>query len=54
MSITITHVIFYLAMEQALIIDAKNLAGEAVAKATLPNRVPYGFHGAYIHNASLK
>ncbi|OMO91085.1 Carotenoid oxygenase [Corchorus olitorius] len=34
---------------QVLIIDAgKNFSGEPIAKITLPCRVPYGFHGAYI------
>ncbi|XP_047328301.1 carotenoid 9,10(9',10')-cleavage dioxygenase 1-like [Impatiens glandulifera] len=29
------------------IIDAKNMVSEPVAKITLPQRVPYGFHGAF-------
>ncbi|OMO61931.1 Carotenoid oxygenase [Corchorus capsularis] len=34
---------------QVLIIDAgKNFSGVPIAKITLPCRVPYGFHGAYI------
>ncbi|KAK8928661.1 Carotenoid 9,10(9',10')-cleavage dioxygenase 1 [Platanthera zijinensis] len=33
---------------QVHIIDAKNFEGGLVAKITLPRRVPYGFHGAFI------
>ncbi|KAL7167100.1 hypothetical protein ACSBR2_037720 [Camellia fascicularis] len=30
------------------IIDAKKFCSEPVAKITLPSRVPYGFHGAFM------
>ncbi|EOY29737.1 Carotenoid 9,10(9',10')-cleavage dioxygenase 1, putative isoform 2 [Theobroma cacao] len=35
-------------ISQVYIIDTRNFSGEPVAKITLPCRVPYGFHGAYI------
>ncbi|OMO91086.1 Carotenoid oxygenase [Corchorus olitorius] len=38
----------YTNISQALIIEAKNFSGEPVAKITLPFRVPYGFHGAFM------
>ncbi|KAL1291111.1 hypothetical protein AAHE18_20G177900 [Arachis hypogaea] len=36
------------AISQVHIIDGKKLSGEAVAKITLPCRIPYGFHGAFM------
>ncbi|KAK8553519.1 hypothetical protein V6N13_062321 [Hibiscus sabdariffa] len=33
---------------QVLIIDAKSFTSKPVAKITLPYRVPYGFHGAFM------
>ncbi|OMO61912.1 Carotenoid oxygenase [Corchorus capsularis] len=38
----------YTNISQALIIEAKNFSGEPVAEITLPFRVPYGFHGAFM------
>ncbi|KAG9449183.1 hypothetical protein H6P81_009148 [Aristolochia fimbriata] len=35
-------------LSQVHIIDAKKFEGEAVAKISLPHRVPYGFHGTFI------
>ncbi|PON94638.1 Carotenoid oxygenase [Trema orientale] len=35
-------------ISQVLVIDTKKFSGEPVAKITLPYRVPYGFHGAFI------
>ncbi|XLT10314.1 hypothetical protein HN51_056107 [Arachis hypogaea] len=35
-------------LSQVHIIFAKNLSGEAVGKITLPCRVRYGFHGAFM------
>ncbi|XP_031282141.1 LOW QUALITY PROTEIN: carotenoid 9,10(9',10')-cleavage dioxygenase 1-like [Pistacia vera] len=35
-------------ISQVYIIDTKKFSSEAVAKITLPCRVPYGFHGAYM------
>ncbi|XP_020550180.1 carotenoid 9,10(9',10')-cleavage dioxygenase 1-like isoform X2 [Sesamum indicum] len=34
---------------EVYIVDAKKISSEAVAKIRLPCRVPYGFHGAYMH-----
>ncbi|KAI4316115.1 hypothetical protein L6164_024127 [Bauhinia variegata] len=33
---------------QVHIIDTKNFSGETVAKITMPRRIPYGFHGAFM------
>ncbi|CAL5046173.1 unnamed protein product [Urochloa decumbens] len=38
-------------ISQVYIIDAKRFTEEPVAKITLPQRVPYGFHGNYFHMA---
>ncbi|KAF9613045.1 hypothetical protein IFM89_005479, partial [Coptis chinensis] len=35
-------------VSQVHIIDTKNFEGEPVVKLTLPQRVPYGFHGTYV------
>ncbi|XP_055960877.1 carotenoid 9,10(9',10')-cleavage dioxygenase 1-like [Mercurialis annua] len=35
-------------VSQAYIVDSRNFSGEAVAKITLPCRVPYGFHGVFM------
>ncbi|XP_065850153.1 carotenoid 9,10(9',10')-cleavage dioxygenase 1-like [Euphorbia lathyris] len=35
-------------ISKAYIIDTKNFSSEPVAKITLPSRVPYGFHGAFM------
>ncbi|KAM0887592.1 hypothetical protein ACQ4PT_028922 [Festuca glaucescens] len=35
-------------LSQAHIIDARRFESAAVAKITLPQRVPYGFHGAFV------
>ncbi|KAK6249052.1 hypothetical protein QUC31_020617 [Theobroma cacao] len=35
-------------ISQAYIIDTENFSSEAVAKTTLPCRVPDGFHGAFM------
>jgi carotenoid cleavage dioxygenase-like enzyme len=34
---------------QVYIIDAKRFSEEPVAKITLPQRVPYGFHGNFFY-----
>ncbi|KAK7311775.1 hypothetical protein RJT34_10123 [Clitoria ternatea] len=33
---------------QVYIIDTKKFSGETVSRITMPRRVPYGFHGAYM------
>ncbi|EXB58586.1 hypothetical protein L484_008741 [Morus notabilis] len=35
-------------ISQVFLIDAQKFSGEPVARITLPCRVPYGFHGAFI------
>ncbi|KAG8657280.1 hypothetical protein MANES_03G058000v8 [Manihot esculenta] len=35
-------------ISQVLIIDAKKFKSQPIATITLPNRVPYGFHGTFI------
>ncbi|RDX68334.1 Carotenoid 9,10(9',10')-cleavage dioxygenase 1, partial [Mucuna pruriens] len=35
-------------ISQVHIIDTKKFSDEAVAKITMPCRVPYGFHGAFM------
>ncbi|KAJ7958564.1 carotenoid 9,10(9',10')-cleavage dioxygenase 1-like [Quillaja saponaria] len=35
-------------VSQVHVIDARNFTSEAVAKITLPQRVPYGFHGTFV------
>jgi carotenoid cleavage dioxygenase-like enzyme len=30
------------------VLDARNVAGEAIARVALPHRVPYGFHGNWV------
>ncbi|KAJ6330162.1 hypothetical protein OIU76_008895 [Salix suchowensis] len=39
---------FYVNTSKVYIIDTKNFTGEPVAKFTMPCRVPYGFHGAFM------
>ncbi|CAK9144524.1 unnamed protein product [Ilex paraguariensis] len=39
-------------MSQVYIVDTKNISSEPVAKITLPGRVPYGFHGAFMSVSS--
>jgi carotenoid cleavage dioxygenase-like enzyme len=34
------------------ILDARNIAGEPIATIRIPNRVPYGFHGNWVPDAS--
>ncbi|TKY74555.1 Carotenoid 9,10(9',10')-cleavage dioxygenase [Spatholobus suberectus] len=35
-------------ISEVRIIDTKKFSGETVAKITMPHRVPYGFHGAFM------
>ncbi|KAL7161404.1 hypothetical protein ACSBR2_041962 [Camellia fascicularis] len=37
-----------------IIVDAKNFEGEPIAKIPLPQRVPYGHHGAYFQTPSQR
>ncbi|HJW69931.1 MAG TPA: carotenoid oxygenase family protein [Candidatus Binatia bacterium] len=30
------------------VLDARDIAGEPIARAALPHRVPYGFHGNWV------
>ncbi|XP_041018063.1 carotenoid 9,10(9',10')-cleavage dioxygenase 1-like [Juglans microcarpa x Juglans regia] len=41
-------------ISKVYIIDTKKFSGEPVAKITLPCRVPYGFHGAFMPISSLQ
>ena len=36
---------------ELVIVDASNVAGDAVARVHLPTRVPFGFHGSWISDA---
>ncbi|MEM7591792.1 MAG: carotenoid oxygenase family protein, partial [Cyanobacteria bacterium P01_A01_bin.83] len=38
---------------ELVVIDAQNVASEPVARVLIPQRVPYGFHGAWIDQAQL-
>lgn len=35
-------------ISQVYIVDAKKFSSEPVVRITLPSRVPYGFHGAFM------
>nr|WP_216595526.1 carotenoid oxygenase family protein [Myxosarcina sp. GI1] len=39
---------------ELVIIDAKDVTSEPVARVLIPQRVPYGFHGAWIDEAQLE
>jgi carotenoid cleavage dioxygenase len=39
---------------QVHIIDAKRFSEEPVAKITLPQRVPYGFHGNFFYTSNQR
>ncbi|ERN15065.1 hypothetical protein AMTR_s00056p00029160 [Amborella trichopoda] len=41
-------------LSQVYIIDVKNFCGGPVAKITLPKRVPYGFHSAFISKQCIR
>ena len=34
------------------VLDARNIAGEAIARVRIPNRIPYGFHGNWVDAAA--
>ena len=38
---------------ELVVIDAQNVTSEPVARVLIPQRVPYGFHGAWISSAQL-
>ena len=38
---------------ELVVIDAQNVTSEPVARVLIPQRVPYGFHGAWIDEAQL-
>ncbi|HHP7232367.1 MAG TPA: carotenoid oxygenase family protein [Xenococcaceae cyanobacterium] len=38
---------------ELVVIDARNVTSEPVARVLIPQRVPYGFHGAWIGEAQL-
>lgn len=48
LSITYILITSYPLFFQVHIIDAKKFSGEVVTKITMPGRVPYGFHGAFM------
>ena len=39
---------------ELVVIDAKDVASEPVARVLIPQRVPYGFHGTWISEAQLE
>lgn len=41
------------ARSELLVIDARDFSGEPVARVHLPQRVPYGFHGAWLPGARV-
>ena len=38
---------------ELVIVNAKDVTSEPVARVLIPQRVPYGFHGAWISEAQL-
>ena len=43
----------HLETSELVIVDAKDVTSEPVARVLIPQRVPYGFHGAWISEAQL-
>lgn len=39
---------------ELVVIDARDVASEPVARVLIPQRVPYGFHGAWIEEAEIE
>lgn len=38
---------------ELVVVDAQDLSGETIARVILPQRVPYGFHGAWVTESQL-
>ena len=39
---------------ELVVVDAQDITGEPVARVIIPQRVPYGFHGAWVSEEQLK
>ena len=46
--ISIHHLFQIRDLSPAVILDAKNLSNGPIARISIPQRVPYGFHGIWV------